>query len=248
MQKLLTLLSLLLLLTNCTQKQSPSTHEIVNQAIDAHGQDLLIGREIAFTFRNGMYSSKRTIDKYTYTSERLIGVDTINDVLINGDTFFRINGLDTLKLSEVDAGKYGNTLNSVLYFIQLPYLLNDDAVIKSYQGTQEIKGQNYDVIKVTFKPTGGGEDFQDEYMYWFDAKSHLLDYLAYSYETNKGGVRFRSAYNRTNVEGMVFQDYINYEVVKDSPLNLIPNAFEKGELKELSRIENTEINVRSLKN
>ncbi|MFT6881892.1 MAG: hypothetical protein ACJAVY_000683, partial [Marinoscillum sp.] len=169
-------------------------------------------------------------------------------VLINGDTFFRINGLDTLKLSEVDAGKYGNTLNSVLYFVQLPYLLNDDAVIKSYQGTQEIKGQNYDVIKVTFKPTGGGEDFQDEYMYWFDAKSHLLDYLAYSYETNKGGVRFRSAYNRTNVEGMVFQDYINYEVVKDSPLNLIPNAFEKGELKELSRIENTEINVRSLKN
>jgi hypothetical protein len=248
MQKLLSLLWLFILLTNCSKKQSPSAQEIVNQAIDAHGQDLLIGREIAFTFRKATYTAQRTIDRYAYTSKKLNGSDTISDFLINGNKFFRIIGSDTLQLSEVDAGKYGNTLNSVLYFVQLPYLINDAAVIKSYQGTKEIKGQSYDVIKVTFKPSGGGEDFQDEYMYWFDTKSHLLDYLAYSYETNKGGVRFRSAYNRTNVEGLIFQDYVNYEVAKGTPLYIIPNAFESGELKELSRIEITEINVRSIEN
>ncbi len=67
--------------------------------------------------------------------------------------------------------KYTSSVNSVLYFVQLPYLLNDPAVIKSYEGTQKVLGETYEVLKVTFRPSGGGEDFQDEYRYRFHEKT-----------------------------------------------------------------------------
>ena len=102
---------------------------------------------------------------------------------------------------------------------------------------------NYDVIKVQFKASDGGEDFTDEYRYWFNKNTYLLDYLAYNYETNGGGVRFREAYNRSERMGMTFQDYINYEVPVGTPLEQIPALFEKGQLIELSRIINEDIKV-----
>jgi hypothetical protein len=142
--------------------------------------------------------------------------------------------------------KYTSSVNSVLYFVQLPYLLNDPAVIKSYEGTQKVLGETYDVLKVTFRPSGGGEDFQDEYRYWFHEKTHLLDFLAYNYETDGGGVRFRKAYNRSERGGILFQDYVNYEVPVGTPLQKIPALFEAGKLKELSRIVNTDIQVERL--
>ena len=125
--------------------------------------------------------------------------------------------------------------------MSLPQKLNDPAVQKQLMESTEIAGKGYDVMKVTFAEDGGGKDFQDVFYYWFNQQTHELDYLAYSYEVNGGGVRFRQAINARHVDGMLFQDYINYKAAPGTDLDYLPSLFEQGELVELSRIEVTDI-------
>ena len=65
--------------------------------------------------------------------------------------------------------------------------------------------------------------------------------MAYSYSVNDGGVRFRSAYNPRTIDGIRFQDYINWEAPVGTPLKDLPALFEKDKLKELSRIETVDV-------
>ena len=81
---------------------------------------------------------------------------------------------------------------------QLPFGLNDPAVIKEYLGQKVINQQLYEKVKVTFLQENGGKDFEDVFVYWIHAESKTVDFLAYSYLTDGGGVRFRQAINRRN--------------------------------------------------
>jgi hypothetical protein len=157
-------------------------------------------------------------------------------VLENGTLTRTVNG-NTTGLSPKDVAKYTEALNSVVYFATLPHKLSDAAVNKSYVGRTTIKGQDYEVVAVTFDQEGGGVDHDDEFRYWINVDTKTIDYLAYNYETNDGGVRFRSAYNPRTVGGIRFQDYVNYEAPIGTPLDELPELYEAGKLKELSRIE-----------
>ena len=216
---------------------------VVDHAIKAHGQNKLEHVKISFDFRGKSYSAVRKSDSYIYTRTFIDSLELVEDVLINSSDFTRMINGDTINLADSMVSKYSNSVNSVLYFVQLPYLLNDPAVVKSYEGTQTIENTIYDVIKVQFRSSGGGEDFEDEYRYWFNQKTGMLDYMAYNYLTDGGGVRFREAYNRSERLGITFQDYINYEVKLGTPLSAIPDLYSSGKLKELSRIINENIEV-----
>ena len=139
-------------------------------------------------------------------------------------------------LSTEDAGKYGEALNSVIYFATLPHKLQDASVHKTFVEETTIKGKKYDVIQVTFGQDGGGKDFDDEFHYWINKQTHKIDYLAYNYRTNDGGVRFRSAFNTRVIDGLTFQDYINYEAPLETDLKDLPKLYEQGKLKEVSQI------------
>ena len=134
-----------------------------------------------------------------------------------------------------------NNLNSVIYFAKLPHKLGDASMNKSYEGSATIKGKNYEVIKVPFNQEGGGTDFEDEYYYWVNKDTNLIDYLAYNYQTNGGGVRFRVAYNPGKVGGIYFQDYVNYKAEFGTALKELPQLFEADSLKQLSLIETENI-------
>ena len=216
---------------------------VVDHAIKAHGQNKLEHVKISFDFRGKSYSAVRKSDSYIYTRTFIDSLELVEEVLINSSDFTRMINGDTINLADSMVSKYSNSVNSVLYFVQLPYLLNDPAVVKSYEGTQTIENTIYDVIKVQFRSSGGGEDFEDEYRYWFNQKTGMLDYMAYNYLTDGGGVRFREAYNRSERLGITFQDYINYEVKLGTPLSSIPHLYSSGKLKELSRIINENIEV-----
>ncbi|GAB3832132.1 hypothetical protein GCM10028895_49420 [Pontibacter rugosus] len=128
-------------------------------------------------------------------------------------------------------------MNSVIYFALLPYGLNDAAVNKAYLGKTSIKGQPYHKIKVTFDLEGGGSDHEDEYIYWIHPAKYTMDYLAYSFQVNEGGLRFREAHNRRNMKGVLFADYVNYEAASDTvTLEKMDVAFENGGLRKLSDI------------
>ncbi|WP_299676089.1 DUF6503 family protein [uncultured Tenacibaculum sp.] len=209
--------------------------EIINQAIKAHGGELYTSAHYSFIFRKNEYSFKNSGNSYTYTVKRKTENKVIEDVLNNGTISRTINGESTA-LNERDKLRYSEALNSVIYFATLPYKLNDAAVNKEYKGEVTIKNETYKVVQVTFNQEGGGKDFEDQFYYWINSKTNTVDYLAYNYKVNNGGVRFRSSYNKRNVGGVIFQDYINYKAEVGTPLSDLPKLYEENKLKELSKI------------
>ena len=208
---------------------------IVNTAIEAHGGKRYDTADYSFTFRDKTYRFKNDGSNYEYSSTIQKGDSLIKDVMINSD-FTRYINTQKQNLTAEDAGKYGESLNSVIYFATLPHKLQDASVHKKFVEETTIKGKKYDVIEVTFGQDGGGQDFDDQYQYWINKETHLMDYFAYNYQVNEGGVRFRAAFNTKVVDGVTFQDYINYEAPVKTPLKDLPALYEQGKLKEASKI------------
>ncbi len=236
------LIFLALTIFSCEKKDV--AQKWVDASIKAHGLHRLDGREISFQFRGKSYSALRTDEGYVYRRSFQEGQDLVEDELINSDQFSRKIKDSTVLVVEEIAKKYRSSINSVLYFVQLPYTLNDPAAIKQFKGFTEINGEQYAAIEVTFKSANGGQDHDDRFVYWINTTSNLIDYLAYSYQTEGGGVRFRTVLRRTTIDGIVFQDYVNYEADKDSKLESLPRKFENDELTQLSLIENINISVK----
>lgn len=209
---------------------------IVNEAIKAHGGHLYDSAAYQFTFRSRLYSFVNSGNHYKYEVKRKEKDWEVLDVLEDGE-FKRVIRDENKLLSEKDKAKYIGALNSVIYFATLPHKLKDGAVNKTYKGRTVIKGDEYDVVRVTFNKEGGGQDYDDEFYYWINVKTKTVDYLAYNYQVNGGGVRFRSAYNPREIGGVRFQDYVNYKASLKTPLEELPALYEKELLKELSRIE-----------
>lgn len=242
---LLVLLSMVIIRCSSPDNKQQA-QQVIDKAIEANGAQLFATKKVAFDFRDKHYTVSRSESGYTYTRSFEDSIGQINDVLVNSSDFSRIINGQEIGLSEEWKTRFGNSVNSVLYFIEILYRLNDAAVFKSYVGKTTIKGERYHVIKVTFSEDGGGEDFQDEYRYWIHETNYTLDYLAYNYETDGGGARFRAAYDRKKVGGITFQNYVNFKPVpdtKDTPLDDLPRRYEAGDLKELSRIVNENIEV-----
>jgi hypothetical protein len=209
--------------------------QIIQEAIKAHGGELYDTANYSFVFRTKKYRFKNDGNKYTYEVESTKDGETTRDVLDNGK-FSRYVNNQSIELSEKKIASATGVINSVIYFATLPHKLNDTAVNKKYVEETTIKGQKYDVIQITFNQEGGGEDHDDQYHYWINQSTKKIDYLAYNYQVNGGGVRFRSAYNTRVVDGITFQDYINYKAEVGTLLKDLPTLYEKGALKELSRI------------
>ncbi len=239
----ITYLLLLFLAFSCVKKPDPQA--IIDQAIATHGGQLFESKKVAFDFRGRHYSTHRENAKTIYTRAYMDdSLGTVKDVLVNSADFKRYINDTLVNVTDEWKGKYANSINSVLYFAQLPYGLNDAAVIKTYLEEKYFGLIAYHKIKVTFQQEGGGEDFDDVFIYWINKESNTLDYLAYSYATDGGGTRFRQAVNRRTINGMIFQDYINFKAEsKNEPIEAHDDYFLEGKLLELSRIENENVTV-----
>lgn len=217
----------------------PDAEDIVKNAIEVSGKSKLKYAELSYTFRNVDYSSSGKCDHFIYTRTIKKNDSTLTDVYNTKENLKRFINNQEQKLADTTAFKYEESINSVNYFIQLPLRLTDQAVIKSYLGLDTIKGKAYHNIKVRFSEDNGGTDFQDVYYYWFGEKDYKLDYLAYSFTVNGGGIRFREAYNERIIDGVRFVDYKNYKpTAKETTLENLSEKFNKGELELLSKIEN----------
>ena len=222
-------------------KETSKAEEIIVASIEAHGGELYDKAHFRFTFRENSYRFKNNDNQFEYEFNGLNKQgDSVRTILIEKSINVWINN-EPLNLTEKQKVSYSDNLNSVIYFATLPHKLKDNSVNKTYEGTTSIFNKTYEVIKVTFDQEGGGTDFDDEYYYWINAESNLMDYLAYNYQTNGGGVRFRAAYNPRNVGGIHFQDYINYKAEVGTPLGKLPQLLENDNLEELSRIETENI-------
>lgn len=231
----------LTLMTGCAGWNSENNYdpqEIVDKAIAFHGGEKFEQARISFTFRERDYISIRNGGQYQY--ERLFQDTAANqyrDVLTNDGFYREINGSQAV-IPDTMAAKYSNSVNSVLYFAVLPYGLNDPAVRKDYLGIANVGDGKYFKVKVTFQQEGGGKDFEDVFVYWFRMDTYQMDYMAYRYFTDGGGIRFREAYNVRNIGGLRFADYINYKADPEKyGVEETDMLFNEGKLEELSKIE-----------
>jgi hypothetical protein len=235
---------LLMMSFSSCEKDSKDANVIVDRSIEVSGGELFKKSTIAFDFRGRRYAARRYGGGFSLSRLIINSQDSIYDVLDNNNFTRFVNG-QKIELEDSLVNKLKASVNSVHYFSVLPYGLNDRAVNKTYLNEVEIKGRSYFKIKVTFNEDGGGEDFDDEFIYWIDNKNFKVDYLAYSYNENKGkGYRFREAYNERYLSGIRFVDYNNYKP-RNNEINLhdLDILFEKNELDLLSKIELKNITV-----
>ena len=100
-------------------------------------------------------------------------------------------------------------------------------------------GKSYYKIKIWFAKKGGGEDYEDKFIYWINKKTFMIDYLAYSYnEAGEMGMRFRVANNVRFIGGLRFVDYLNFKPEgSETVLSNIDEAYERNNLKLVSKIK-----------
>ena len=225
-----------------------TAQEIIDQTMVASGADKVANSQISFKFRDKKYFAIRKNGLFKLARRQKNTFSDIEEDVITNDGYSRsLNGHE-IPVKKTAAKINENAVNSVHYFSVLPYGLNDKAVRKKLLPSTTIKGKEYYKVEVTFSENGGGEDFEDVFIYWIGKKDFLIDYLAYAFHTNGGGKRFRVLKEQCNVNGIRFVDYHNYKPESTSiSLNDIDKAFENNQLKKVSEIvlENIEVEILS---
>jgi len=236
---------LILIFIACKEEKAKAltAQEIIDKSITISGGQLFEKSTVSFDFRKRNYISEMVDGKEVLT--RIMKTDTavIKDVRTGNGLIRYIDG-STITLADTTANKYANSVNSVHYFSKLPYGLNDPAVQKEHIGEIKIKGKDYYKIKVTFNEVGGGDDFDDTYIYWINKETFKPDFLGYSFHVDGGGTRFRVAYNERYVNKIRFVDYENLKPKNGkSSIYEADSLYIKDGLELLSKIELENISV-----
>lgn len=242
--KYFTILLLVLLLVGCQEEKEETTaKEIINKTIENAGGEKYRRATINFEFRDHTYKSSRNGGEFQLEREITDSAGTFKDIISNTGYQRFIND-SLVKIPDSMATRYSSSVNSVHYFAHLPYGLNDPAVKKELAGEAIINGEPYFQLKITFRQEGGGADHHDEFMYWIHKEDYSVDYLAYKFQVNDGGIRFRKAYNERFIEGIRFADYQNFTVEDfDTPLDQLDELYEEEKLEHLSTIETENVKV-----
>ena len=184
---------------------------VIDQALRAHGTAVLDDADVTFGFRGAHFELENRADG-AWSIRRLTADPAAGEVIdeLRADGIRRRAAGADVPLNPSEATSVESGVNSVAYFALLPYKLNDPAARKRMLEPATIGGRRYDVVEVTFSEAGGGADWEDRFVYWFDARRHTLDYLAYAFAVNGGGTRFREAVNARTAGGVRVQDYQNY--------------------------------------
>jgi hypothetical protein len=236
-------LPFLLLLLACKDINDKTVEEIINKSIEVSGFNTN-EIDITFDFRAYHYEFFRKGYNFTYARTTIKDDKKIRDELSSTKGLKRFIDSVPESLTDSLAMVYSNSLNSVMYFFQLPKPLLDGAVHSELLDEIKIEEGTYWTIKVSFSEEGGGEDYQDEYRYWINQDTYEIDYLAYNYTTEGGGIRFRKAIKKKRVKGILFQDYKNFRPSnKYELLDNLPQIYEEGLLSQISLIENKNIIV-----
>lgn len=241
--KIYYILLLSILFVACNEREAITANGIIDKAIAEACKGNCDDAAIEFVFRKVKYKSTRQGGNFQYERNFIDSTGSVRDV-INNKGFSRFVNDSLQQLADTTANKYAESVNSVHYFAQLPYGLNAAAANKELLGEAVIKDKEYYEIGVTFSEEGGGTDFEDTFVYWVDKSTFHVDYLAYRYAVNGGGIRFREAYNPRVVEGIRFVDYNNYKPASlETLLTDLDSLFQNNELELLSKIETENVEV-----
>lgn len=251
------LVGILLLVVGCQSSADQSTGDapsgaaVVDSAIAAHSGSTLDQSIVTFDFRGDNFRLRRDGGQFHYQRSATDSLGrSIEEGLTNDSLYRRVDG-DAVSLSDDERVALDTRVNSVAYFALLPYPLEDPAAQPQYDGRDTIDGTPYHRIKVTFRQEGGGHDWEDVFMYWFDTDTYAMDYLAYAFglgPDEEMGTRFREAYNVRRVNGVRMADYYNYtaDTLGPNQLHRYPDLWAEDNVELVSRVELDSVEVRPL--
>ena len=233
----------LISLTSCkTDKKLLTAQQIIDNSIKVSGVDKVHNSTLSFNFRDKKYIAERNSGVFVLKRISAKKDLQIEDQLSN-QGFQRLINSRASMVADSMAVKYIESINSVHYFSVLPYGLNDKAVQKKLLKSTIIKGKKYYKVQITFNEDGGGVDFDDVFIYWIGIADFKIDYLAYTFHVNGGGMRFREVRKEHLIEGTRFLDYNNFKPEDtNTKLSDLDKAFENNKL-----IKASEINLENIK-
>lgn len=234
------------LLLGCSFAEKDA-QSIVEKSIEAHGGELFENSIIEFDFRKRHYILERDNGAFKYHRISEDSKGTFHDIYTNNDFTRSLNNQEQSVTDEWKK-RYSSSVNSVAYFALLPFGLNDLAVNKSLIGEEEVNGNLYYKVKVTFSQEGGGEDFEDVFVYWINKNNYRVDFFGYYYINDGPGIRFREAINSRKVGDLLLSDYKNYKGADGfKDVAGLAQIFKEGKLKLLSEIKLENLEVRRSK-
>jgi len=224
-----------------------SAAAIIERARRTHGAGVLDYAEVSFRFRGTPFTVRREGGTFEYARVVADSAGVVRDVLDN-EGFRRTEAGRPVALGPEEAAAAEGAVNSVVYFALLPYPLADPAVQPRLLAADTLGGEPYHRVEVTFQPEAGGRDHQDRFLYWIHRDRYTVDYLAYSYDVNDGGIRFREAFNPRAVGGVRFADYRNYAPETLEPaLESLGRMYETDSLALVSEIVLDSVRVTPLR-
>ena len=123
---------LCIFLLSCSSEYSKEK-QIIEKSVQVYGWNQK-EFSIVFNFRDYRYKLTCKPDFFSYQRSILREGVLIKDVMTSNSELKRYLDEIPLKLSDSLKDIYSNSLNSVMYFFQLPRPLNDPAVIANYKG------------------------------------------------------------------------------------------------------------------
>ena len=232
MKRLVTLILLVSIFSGCN---GPDAGKIIDKSIAFYNMGKLSDATLEFKFRTASFKVMQKGGQFKYERFFTDSTGNIHDILSN-EGFKRILDDKELVLDQKESDKYRQSLNAVVYFLYLPLKLKDASVVKKYLEEIQIKGKKYHKIEISFEKSKESGDHRDVFYYWFDAEDFSMDHFAYS----SGGNRFREVLRTQKAGGVIFQDYINYQMPLDDSLTAVDkydSLYEAGRLRVLSQIE-----------
>jgi hypothetical protein len=170
----------------------PSASDVANQLMKALG-----GKEawdsthyLRFTFAGrrthhwDKWSGRHRVEGQTPEGQKYVVLENINTH--QGEAW--VDG----KKQEGDALKqwldraYGAWVNDT-YWLLMPYKLQDPGVNLTYEGTEQLDGNTYDKLHLSFGNVGLTPG--DEYWAWINRDTHLMDRWAYLLQAAPGEQR-----------------------------------------------------------
>ena len=224
--------------------------EIVDRAIEHHGGDLFEHSRVRLTVasRSGSFDVDSTTDgdRFEYVIRASAGDDEREYRRDNAALEVTEAG-EPMEMDETEQVRAESYVNQRMYFLFLPYKLNDPGTYKEDQGLEEWNGRQLNRVRVTFAP-GSSDGADSAYVYWFDPETARLEQFAYDY--SKGtGLRFRILRNYRRIGGLLFYDADNYGLnTRDGGLTVddITPTYVAEELPLVSQIELRDVDVEHL--
>ncbi|MXW01286.1 MAG: hypothetical protein F4X59_06550 [Holophagales bacterium] len=223
---------------------------IVDRAIEHHGGDLFESSRVRLTVasRSGSFDvdSTKDGDRFEYVIRASAGDDE-REYRRDNAALEVTEGDEPMEMDETEHARAESYVNQRMYFLFLPYKLNDPGTYKEDQGLEEWNGRQLSRVRVTFEP-GSSDGADSAYVYWFDPETARLEQFAYDYSRGTG-LRFRILRNYRRIGGLLFYDADNYGLnTRDGGLTVddITPAYVAEELPLVSQIELRDIDVERL--